>query len=102
MREFKPATWEFGPVYEVEIEKTLTCNKLGMFLQTNLFPHIPLNSLFGANVRITTDFVRSDLALKSWKCISNQNVWVGQSSLTINRDSVLIVVKDFAVRTKEL
>ena len=67
MREFKPATWEFGPVYEVEIEKTLTCAKLATFLQTNLYPHIPLNSLFGANVSITSNFIRSDLALKSWK-----------------------------------
>ena len=52
VREFKPETWEFGPTYEVQIDKMITCDKLADFLQANLFPHIPLNFLFGTKVNI--------------------------------------------------
>ena len=52
VREWKPDTWEFGPMYEVQIEKMLTCAKFAEFIQANLFPHIPLTSLFGTKVNI--------------------------------------------------
>ncbi len=32
VREWRPDTWEFGPLYEVQVQKTITCNKLAEFL----------------------------------------------------------------------
>jgi hypothetical protein len=47
VREWHPETWTFGPLYEVAIDKLLSCDKLAKYLQMNYFPHIQLNSLFG-------------------------------------------------------
>ena len=77
VREWRGDTWEFGTLYEVTIDKLLTCDKLAEFLQANLFPLIPLTSLFGARVNILKPYVRSDLALKGWRSLSQQTQWVG-------------------------
>lgn len=63
VREFKAETWEFGTLYEVRIDKMITGSKLGDFLQANLFPHIPSETLVATKVDITKPFIRSDLVL---------------------------------------
>lgn len=80
VRQWNPQTWEFGTLYELTIDKTLTCNKLAEFIQANLYPDIDINHLFATRVNILSDvkpFVRSDLALKSWRGLQHQKSWVG-------------------------
>jgi hypothetical protein len=50
--------------------------------------------LFGTKINLSKPFIRSDLALKKWQCLSAQKIWIGQCNLEINRDSLLVVVKD--------
>ena len=102
VREWRPDTWEFGLMYEVQFEMMLTCSRFAEFIQANLFPHIPLTSLFGTRVNILKPFIRSDLALKSWQGLAHQKVWIGQSCLEANRDSIFVVVKDLSLKMKEL
>lgn len=77
VREWRADTWEFGTLYEVTFDKLLTCAKLAAFLQANLYPQIALANLWGTRVNILKPFVRSDLALKSWRGLSSQSQWVG-------------------------
>lgn len=32
IREWRPDTWDFGPMYEVQVEKMITCAKLAEFI----------------------------------------------------------------------
>ena len=63
VREINGSNWKFGQVYEVRIDRLLTGKKFADFLHTNLFPHIPLSSLWATRVDITKPFVRADLAI---------------------------------------
>lgn len=65
------------------------------FLHEFVVPHIPKKALFAARMDITGGpFKRSALALKKWACLAAQRLWIGASSLQINRDSLFLVVKD--------
>jgi hypothetical protein len=66
VKEWNPATWEFGTLHEVAIDKMLSCEKLVELLQSSLFPHIPEKQLFATKVNICKPFIRSDLVLRSW------------------------------------
>ena len=102
VREFKPETWEFGTLYELQIRRTITCSQLAEFMHKELFPHIPLATMFGSRVDITGTFHRSSLALKKWQSLVAQKVWVGSSNLKINGDSAFIVVRDQSKSMKQL
>lgn len=39
--------------------------------------------------------------MKPWRKLKVQGVWVGMSSLEINRDSVYIIVRDWSKKMKE-
>lgn len=99
VREWNPDTWAFGKLHEVQIERKTSCAQLADFLQAMIFPHIEKNHLFATKVDITRPFKRSVLALKKWLSLAPQRMWIGASSLQINRDSLFIVVKD---QTKQL
>ena len=101
VREWRPDTWEFGTLYEVQVDKMYTCEDFANFLHSNYFPHIPLDTLFATRINIQHDFIRSDLVLRSWHSLKMQKNWIGNSRLEINRDSVFIVVKDSSIRFKE-
>lgn len=101
VREWKADTWELGPIYEVQIDKMLTYQKLCEFLVQNVFKHIPPEYMFAARHQMQNGFIRSDLAQKRWSSL-NLKQWIGQTPLSINRDSSYIIVKDQSVRIKEL
>ena len=80
----------------------MACNKFAEFLQKKLFSHIKLQQLSATKVNILKPFIRSDLALKSWQALNHQKSWIGQASISVNRDSIFIAVKDINKPTKQL
>lgn len=71
VREFKGDTWEFGPIYEIQVEKMITYKKLGEFLHNSVFGHIPQERIWGARVKLGEKaFIRSDLAQKRWTSLT--------------------------------
>jgi hypothetical protein len=52
VREWRPDTWEFGTLFEVSINKVLSCSQLAELLHRNLYPHISTSLLFGTKVNI--------------------------------------------------
>lgn len=102
VREWKPDTWEFGPLFEVGVQRMMSCDQLALFLQANFYPHIAINNLFGLKVNILKEWTRSEVVLRSWHSLHSQKDWIGRSSLEINRDSVFVVVKDSSVQQRHL
>ncbi|CDW83714.1 ubiquitin carboxyl-terminal hydrolase family protein [Stylonychia lemnae] len=101
VREWNPETWLFGPIYELKIDKSIHASKLSKFLSEQVFPHIPNETLFCSKVNNIKQFKRADLALKKWNRLMHQTVWLGQSTLEINRDSVYIIVKDNEIKIRD-
>ena len=101
VREWNPETWKFGPIYEVKVDKNIHASKFSQFLSEKVFPHIPAETLFCSKVNNIRQFKRADLAIKRWNRLLNQNVWLGQSTLEVNRDAVYVIVKDNEIKLRE-
>jgi hypothetical protein len=103
IREFDPETWQFGPIYELKLDKNLHANKFAALIQEHIYPHIPAANLYCSKVSSTQikNFKRGDLALRKWSCLKNQPTWLGQSTIEINRDSVYVIVKDSSKKLRE-
>ena len=103
IREFDPETWQFGPIYEVKLDKSLQASKFASLIQEHIFPHIPAANLFCSKVSSTQikNFKRGDLVLRKWSCLKSQHIWLGQSTLEVNRDSIYIIVKDSSKKLRE-
>jgi hypothetical protein len=96
VREWHPETWQLGPITEVQISKKCKTAAFSKYLNEKLFPHIPESSFFGSKVTFMKSFYRSDLVLKKWSHMTagQQQKFLGQGFMEIQRDSVLIIVKD--------
>ena len=69
--------------------------EFGKYLQSKIYPHIAPESLFGTKISFLKSFVRSDLAMRSWiNLISTPNTILASSKLELNKDSLLVVVRD--------
>lgn len=103
IREWNPWTWELGPLYEVKLDKNATATKLSAFVQEHIFPHIEGDNLFFSKVAFSQvkTFRRADLVLRRWSRLKNQAIWLGQSTIEINRDSVYVVIKDNSIQLRE-
>lgn len=50
---------------------------------------------------MTKNFKRGDLLLRRWNRLKHQVVWLGQSTVEINRDSAYIIVRDQSITVRE-
>ncbi len=100
-REWDGETWELGPVYEVRVDKSISGTRLGKLLSESVFPHIPSESLFVTKIAFVKNFKRGDLAVRNWNTLKNQSMWLGQTSIQINRDGVFVVVRDSSKKIRE-
>ena len=66
IREFNPETWELGPLFEVQIPKTLKANDFGKYVHQKFFSHILSEHFWGTKVALIKHFIRSNLILKKW------------------------------------
>lgn len=66
IREFNQETWQYGPIYEIKIDKNITASKFGQFLSEKVFPHIPSDCLFASKVVVGKSFKRGDLVFRKW------------------------------------
>mmetsp|Transcript_33433 Transcript_33433/g.51321 ORF Transcript_33433/g.51321 Transcript_33433/m.51321 type:complete len:294 (-) Transcript_33433:258-1139(-) len=101
VKEWRGDTWEFGKTYEVEVPKLMKCSDLALELG-KVYPHIPVNTMFGCRVNLYKPLIRSDLTLKRWHSLAPQKVWVGSSQLEVVRDSIFIVIRDQSVPIRQL
>jgi len=74
---------------------------LGKLLSESVFPHIPSESLFVTKIAFVKNFKRGDLAVRNWNTLKNQSMWLGQTSIQINRDGVFVVVRDSSKKIRE-
>ncbi|CDW75353.1 ubiquitin carboxyl-terminal hydrolase [Stylonychia lemnae] len=93
-REWDPETWQYGPLYEVRIDKQAYLNKLAIFLADKVFPHISAESIQGCKVNYLSMFKRSELVLKRWNVLKSQATKIAQSAVKISKDSDYIIIKD--------
>jgi len=100
-REWDSESWELGPVYEVKVDKAVTGTRLGTFLGTTVFPHIPPEYLFCTKISFIRNFKRGDLVVRRWNCLKTQAMMILLSTLEINRDGVFIVVRDYRKKIRE-
>jgi hypothetical protein len=103
VREWNPQTWELGPLFEVRIDKNERASNLSAFLTTHVFPHIAPDNLMCSKVSAAQikSFRRGELLLRRWSKLRVQSVWLGQSTLEINRDSIYVVVRDSSIPVRE-
>ena len=66
VREFNSHEWSLGDIHEVRIDKSVKCSDLGKYLQDKLYPHIPLDSMFGCKVNYLKGFKKGDIPFKRW------------------------------------
>ena len=79
VREWNSDTWDFGPLYEVKVDKNSHANKFSAFLTEHMFPHILAEDLQCSKVgasQIKT-FRRGDLILRRWSRLKTQATWLG-------------------------
>jgi hypothetical protein len=101
-REWNPETWELGPVIEVKVEKIAIASKFGVFVGNTVYPHIGAENLMFCKIVYAKNFRRGDLAVKGWNNLKNQSLAIVLSSLSINRDGVLVIVKDIRKKLREV
>lgn len=96
VREWNSQTWQLGPLYEVKLNKNEKANTFSNLLSEKIFTHIDPDHLQCCKITVSMmkNFKRGELLLRRWNKLKNQVVWLGQSTLEINRDSVFIVVRD--------
>ncbi len=95
VREWDPETWQFGPIMEVEVPRSLKAVSFGKYLQNKLFPHIAETQFFGTRIAFFKSFIRSDLAMRAWfNLIQTPNVELSKSKLELTRDAILVIVRD--------
>ena len=65
-REWDPETWQFGPLQEFQVPRTMRSKDFGNYLRTTFYPHIAEEHFFGTKVTFLKSFIRSDLVTRSW------------------------------------
>ena len=101
IREWNPETWILGPIMEIRIDKSTYASKFSQFLSAKVFPHISPDNLWCSKISYVKNFRRGDLVVRRWNSLKNQSQWICQSTLEINRDSILIIVRDNSIKVRE-
>jgi hypothetical protein len=72
-------------------------------LSEKIYSHIHPDNLQCSKITVSMmrNFRRGELLLRRWNGLKHQVVWLGQSTLEINRDSVFIVVRDRSIPVRE-
>ena len=99
VRVWDGQSWSLGPIFEVKVDRNEKASKLALLLSERL--GLDPDHLVCSKVSPGKSFRRGELLLRRWNKLRYQQVWLGQSTLELNRDGVYVVVRDVSVPMRE-